>query len=288
MVFARESTGQTIGNREEAPVRLQAVPFRQRLLNIEDSFGKVKKTFGCKYEGEEKSVLRIGILCSRNQEREEIIRSIERLTAREGFEYSICSILQEETAEWENIACVILAWEDRDHVFRYAEKLWDREQALLIIYVAYKVEDIIAALGMPFFHIVRSFSLEQDLEVAFRKLDRVRVTAADKIKFSVSGQLMLIPTREILYLESEGHEIRLHSETGMYLVKENLSQCEGRLKRKGFVRIYTSFLVNMYHIRCLEKDKVWLDNGEHLYVSRRKYPEVKLLFENYIRHLDFM
>ena len=44
----------------------------------------------------------------------------------------------------------------------------------------------------------------------------------------------------------------------------------------------------MYHIRCLEKENVLLDNGERLYVSRRRYPEVKLTFENYIRHLDFM
>ena len=49
----------------------------------------------------------------------------------------------------------------------------------MIIYVAYKVEDIIAALGMPFFLIVRLFGSEQDLEAAFRKLGRVRALSAD-------------------------------------------------------------------------------------------------------------
>ncbi len=231
---------------------------------------------------------RIGILCDRDEEREEIIHIIKMLAAREEFDCSICSVAREETAEWKDISCIILAWEDRDRAFRYAEKIWSREHSMPVIYVAYRVEDIIAALGMPFFHTVRLFGLEQDMEAAFRKMGRVRLSAEDKIRFTQNGQLMLIPTREILYLESEGHEIRLHLATDMVMVKENLSQCQERLKGRGFVRIYTSFLVNMYHIRCLEKENVLLDNGECLYVSRRKYPEVKLMFENYIRHLDFI
>lgn len=231
---------------------------------------------------------RIGILCGRDEEREEIIHTVKVLTAREGSDYSICSVDPEETAERNDIACIILAWEDRNKAFRYAEKIWSREQSIFIIYVAYRVEDIVAALGLPFFHIVRLFGLEQDLEAAFRKMGRVRLSAADRIGFTHKGQIMLIPSREILYLESEGHEIRLHLSTGMIMVKENLSQCEERLKGRGFVRIYKSFLVNMYHIRCLEKENVLLDNGECLYVSRRRYPEIKLMFENYIRHLDFI
>lgn len=231
---------------------------------------------------------RIGILCDRDEEREGIIHSIEMLAAREGFDCAICSIDREDTAEWRDITCVILAWEDRERAFRCAEKLWNSERAVLVIYVAYKVEDIIAALGMPFFHIVRLFGLEQDMEAAFRKMERVRPPAADRIRFTQNGQVMLVPSREILYLESEGHEIRLHLETGLLMIRESLSQCEERLKGRGYVRIYTSFLVNMYHIRCLEKEDVLLDNGERLYVSRRKYPQVKLMFENYIRHLDFV
>lgn len=230
---------------------------------------------------------RIGIICDR-EERKGIIHIIEGLALRQGFECSVCSWDQEENVEWETVTCMIIVWEDRDWAFRYAEKLWIKEQSLSIIYVAFKVEDIIAALGKPFFHIVRLFDLEQDLEAALCKLGRVRLPAVDRIKFMQNGQILLIPSRKILYLESEGHEIRLHLETEMLMVNENLSKYEERLKGKGFVRIYTSFLVNMYHIRCLEKEKVLLDNGEQLYVSRRRYPEVKLLFEKYIRHLDFI
>lgn len=230
----------------------------------------------------------IGILCDQNREREKMMQVVEMLAAREGFDCSVCNMSREAAGDRQDVACVILALKDREAAFRCAERLWSGEPTLLIIYVADRIEDIIAALTMPFFHVVRLFGFEQDLEAAFQKLGKIRMSTIDKIKFIRNGQMMLVPSREILYVASIRHEISLHLEEETFQIKENLSQCEERLKGKGFVRTYTSFLVNMYHIRCLEKEKVLLDNGEQLYVSRRKYPEVKLKLENYVRHLDFI
>lgn len=231
---------------------------------------------------------RIGILCDQDRERAEMTQIVEMLVAREDFDCSIYDVDKELASDWKDMTCVILALKDREAAFRCAEKLWSCEPTLLIIYVANRIEDIIAALTMPFFHIVRLFGFEQDLEVAFQKLGKVRMATTDKIEFIRNGQMMLVPSREILYVASIHHEISLHLIKETFPIKESLSQCEERLKGRGFVRTYTSFLVNMYHIRCLEKEKVLLDNGEQLYVSRRKYPEVKLKFENYVRHLDFI
>lgn len=230
----------------------------------------------------------IGIICDQDKEKGEMLQIVEMLAAREGVDCSIHNMDKELTSDWKDMTCVILALKDREAAFRCAEKLWSSEPTLLIIYVAKRIEDIIAALAMPFFHIVRLFGFEQDLEAAFHKLGKMRMSPMDKIKFIRNGQMILVPSREILYMASIRHEISLHLIKENFLIKENLSQCEERLKGKGFVRTYTSYLVNMYHIRCLEKEKVLLDNGEQLYVSRRKYPEVKLKFENYVRHLDFI
>lgn len=230
----------------------------------------------------------IGILCDRDREREAMKQIVEILVAKEGLDCSVCDMDQKTVGDYKDMICVILALEDREAAFRCAEKLWSGETTLLIVYAAKRIEDIIAALTMPFFHIVRMYGLEQDLEVVFQKLGKVRMAMIDKIKFIRNGQMMLVPSREIIYVASIRHEISLHLVKETFLIKESLSQCEERLKGKGFVRTYTSFLVNMYHIRCLEKEKVLLDNGEQLYVSRRRYPEVKLMFENYIRHLDFI
>ena len=187
-----------------------------------------------------------------------------------------------------DFSCMVLCHRVRNTAFAWAEKLWRQEPSLPIIYVAHRAEDIFAALGMPFFHTVRYFELEQDLKAALHKQRRMKGPEPGRIGFTRNGQMMLIPSREILYLESEHHEIRLHLGEAVFQVKETLAQCEERLRGRGFVRTDRSYLVNMYHMRSLERENVLLDNGERLYVSRRRYPEVKLAFENYIRHLDFI
>ena len=152
---------------------------------------------------------RIGILCDQDRKREEMIQIVEMLAAKEGFDCIIYALGRETDGGCGDTVCVILALEDREAAFRCAEKLWRGEPALLIIYVAERVEDIIAALTMPFFHIVRLFGFEQDLEAAFQKLGKMRMAKTDKIEFTQNGQMMLVPSRDILYAASIRHEISL-------------------------------------------------------------------------------
>lgn len=237
-------------------------------------------------EEREEAMPKIGILCDREEEKKTITDACEFLAAREGFGCSLCHVCQ--GSFWRDSACVILDWGNREAAFSHAEQLWDKEPNMPILYVAHSAEDVLAALRLPFFHTVRSFDLEQDLSAAFRKLGRLKSPFAERLCFTRNGRPVLVSRKELLYLESEHHNILLHVGAGVLPISETLAQCEEKLKGMGFVRTYRSFLVNMYHIRCLEKESALLDNGERIYVSRRRYPEVKLTFESYIRHLDFL
>lgn len=231
---------------------------------------------------------RVGVICNEIQVTERIQHTMELLIAREGFDCRLCILSDLEKDNCRDLSYVVLSCKDRTEAFAYAEMLWCQKPSLHIIYMAYTAEDIFAALTMPFFHTVRMFDLEQDLKAAFEKISRIREAVPPKISFIRNGKMMLIPRKEILYLESEHHEIRLHLEKDVLSVSETLTQWDAKLKGMGFVRTDRSFLVNMYHIRCLEKENILMDNGECLYISRRRYPEVKCAFENYIRHLDFL
>ena len=233
-------------------------------------------------------MLSVGILCGQDEEAKKIRHILELLAVREHFDCQIYRAASDEPYNPEDFSCLVLAYRDRNAAFTCAEGLWQEKPSLHIIYIAYQTEDIFSALRMPFFHTVRYFDLEQDLAAAFRKITRIKSPVSEKIGFIRNGKILLVAKKEILYLESEHHEIRLHLETEIFPVSETLTQCEKKLKGKGFVRTDRSFLVNMYAIRCLEREQLLLSNGERLYVSRRRYPEVKLMFENYIRHLDFI
>lgn len=228
----------------------------------------------------------IGILADNEGEKKRIKENVELWQASLGYDVNVCVVEEEREVIESNY--LILAYQDREEAFLEAERLWKREPKLQIIYVAYKIEDIFAALRKPFFHIVRYFDMEEDFKVSFRKMERTGIRTPERVSFLKNGQTLLFQGKEILYLESEKHEIQVHSKDGIFRISETLTECEKKLKKQGFVRIDRSFLVNMYHIRTLDREKAVLSNGEYLYVSRRRYPEVKMRFEHYIRRLDFI
>lgn len=239
-------------------------------------------------------MLEIGILCCQAEHAKEIERIMKLILAQYGLKYlvRILSSAAEEieiwSREWRGLSCLVLEWNDREQAFELAEQIWDREPAMQIIYTASRSEDVFAALQMPFFHLVRTFDLEQGLRAAVRKLERMKTFLPEKIDFSSAGGKLLVQRKDILYLESEHHNTRLHLKKGVASVTEGLSQCEEKLKGLGFVRIHRSLLVNMYHIDSLERDSVLLLNKERLYISRYRYGEVRLELERYIRRLEFM
>lgn len=128
---------------------------------------------------------------------------------------------------------LILAREDREKAFDLAEMLWQKEPTISIIYVARTAEDIFAALQIPFFHILREFSLEQDLRAALRKLERLKHPMLEKVSFFYNNSRVILRRKDILYLESQHHEILIHvkasSETQdkeIVTVTDSLSSCE--------------------------------------------------------------
>lgn len=239
----------------------------------------------------------IGLLCSQAGQEEEIEETLQILLIQSGLDAPIHVLFLGKGEkpedwilgeEWEELSYLILCWDLGERGFELAEILWNRMPSLEIILIAKRAEDIFGALSYPFFHIVRFYSLERDLRAAVRKIKRFRPPAPAMIPFECRASVLRLCRKDILYLDSDRHEIKIHMKDEIVVITESLSQCEEKLKTVGFVRIHKSFLVNMYHISRLEKDSLLLSNQERLYISRYRYPEVKLQFENYIRRLEFM
>lgn len=197
----------------------------------------------------------------------------------------------------EKLDALILYTSESDGAFLTAERIWEQRQELPVIFVANSPEEVFAALSYPFFHVVRGYALEQDLEAALCKLERIRKPVGAEMRSFVcrsvlgSGQeaetTIRVFLRDILYLESRRHEIWVHCRTEVFVTDQTLSYWEDTLKKAGFIRVHKSFLVNLYHVQRLGRESVGLDSGDELLVSRYRYPEVKIRFEDYLRRAEF-
>lgn len=197
----------------------------------------------------------------------------------------------------EKLDALILRMPEGAGTFLTAERIWEQRKELPVIFVANSPEEVFAALSYPFFHVVRGYALEQDLEAALCKLNRIRRSVGAGMRSFVCRSIVggkqeteaavRVSLRDILYIESRRHEIWVHCRTEVFITDQTLSYWEEELKKAGFIRVHKSFLVNLYHVRRLGRESVGLDSGDELLVSRYRYPEVKIRFEDYLRRAEF-
>ena len=197
----------------------------------------------------------------------------------------------------DELDALILYAQESDRAFLEAEQIWEQRKELPVIFVANSPEEVFAALSYPFFHVARGYALEQDLEAALCKLERIRKPVGAGMRSFVCRSVMgagqeaetttRVFLRDILYIESRRHEIWVHCRSEVFVTDQTLSYWEEVLKRAGFVRVHKSFLVNLYHVQRLGRENVRLDSGDELLVSRYRYPEVKIRFEDYLRRAEF-
>ena len=197
----------------------------------------------------------------------------------------------------EKLDALILHMPEGAGAFLTAERIWEQRKELPVIFVANSPEEVFAALSYPFFHVVRGYALEQDLEAALCKLNRIRRSVGAGMRSFVCRSIVggkqeteaavRVSLRDILYIESRRHEIWVHCRTEVFITDQTLSYWEEELKKAGFIRVHKSFLVNLYHVRRLGRESVGLDSGDELLVSRYRYPEVKIRFEDYLRRAEF-
>ena len=155
-------------------------------------------------------MLRIGILCSPKELGEEIAQILELLFAQSGLDPPVLLLSEEKRQELERCSYLVLGREEGEEAFLLAERIWEELPDLPVIFIARDVKEIFRALGMPFFHTVRSFALEEDLRAAVRKITHFKVPLTEKIDFVCNGKKLLVRRRDILYLESDHHDVRLH------------------------------------------------------------------------------
>lgn len=103
-------------------------------------------------------------------------------------------------------------------------------------------------------------------------LDKVRekIFGSEALVLQHGGTTEKIPSNQIRYLESNAHQIVIHTLNGEISVYEKLDVYEKKLS-KDFVRIHKSFLVNMQYIRRIEMKEITMQDGTVLPVSKTRY-----------------
>ncbi|HHV09857.1 MAG TPA: response regulator transcription factor [Clostridiales bacterium] len=109
----------------------------------------------------------------------------------------------------------------------------------------------------------------------FQKLE------TQKLIIQHNSAVHAIPFHTICYMESQGHQLIIHTLQDRIICYERLELLKQRLP-KQFLHCHKSYLVNMDHIRRIENRQIILKRGEELPVSKAKYAETRSAYFRYM------
>ena len=120
-------------------------------------------------------------------------------------------------------------------------------------------------------------------EKLFRVLDRAAANLQKPkraVVLPIDGESVRVPVEEIQYVESFSHSVSVVTTKGPFELRRGLSEME-TLLGEGFVRCHRSYLVGLRFVSGLSKQKVTLDDGTELPVSRSAAAVVHKAFIQY-------
>jgi two-component system, LytTR family, response regulator len=95
----------------------------------------------------------------------------------------------------------------------------------------------------------------------------------DRLPITENGRIVFVKTRDIQWMESTGNYVLLHVCSRNHEIRETLTNLEGKLDPREFVRIHRSTIVNLQYVKEVHPwfhgcHLVVLENGDKLRMSR--------------------
>ncbi len=145
-----------------------------------------------------------------------------------------------------------------------------------IIFITSHIEYAIDAFELSIFRYVPKNDMEKRLPVAIR--DAVKLIELENGKvytIQTNTRMEKIPYKEIYYIERDGKNARIVTESGESKVRKSLQQVYEELDSEEFIFVERGCIVNMIHIVQIKEGMAVLKNGESCVISRSHLQSVK-------------
>lgn len=126
---------------------------------------------------------------------------------------------------------------------------------------------------------IKEAKLYECLDKAMGKMPKEEKT----IIINMDGENHRIVQNDILYIESVGHLLEIHTVDKKYTTRKNIGDIEKELDNCILLKCHRSYIVGLKHIRKIGKADILLDNKQMIPVSRRLYSNINMAFIKYFR-----
>ena len=154
-----------------------------------------------------------------------------------------------------------------------------RENPPVIIFITKSSKYVLKGYGIAFRYLMKPVQYAEFAEAMDAAVEEIN---SNRLSFTCENGMLNVPMKDILYIESYGHSVTIHTTSCDYSMRYSLAEIAGELPRSTFVSPHKGYLVNLRHIQYASSAEIRLTGGTSLPVSRRKRTEFNTALNNYL------
>ena len=156
------------------------------------------------------------------------------------------------------------------------------DKAILIVFTTGLKNYVFRGYEIQAFHYLLKPLKEQDcFSVLFKAATVIENKAHEVFIIMQEKQAVRLYKDEIYYFEVQAHYVIAHTTHGDYRYKEKLQNIEVTLPQPNFCRCHRSYLINLRHVRVINRDKVQLSNMMCVPISRNSWRTLNVCFAEF-------
>ena len=168
-----------------------------------------------------------------------------------------------------------------------ARVLRQKTEDTVLIFITGVKEYVFDAFDVAALHYLIKPVDEQKFADVFKRA----VLETGKKKHQENGQIFVktryrnvtLEQKDILYIESRGKKVEIHTKTDIVDVYAGIGELEKQLK-ENFYRCHRGYLVNLAFITEYSNDSITLNNGESIILAKEKYGEFVKIYMRYLKN----
>lgn len=168
-----------------------------------------------------------------------------------------------------------------------ARHIREQDYHALIVYISSHDEYLRQLFeAEPFRFLKKPVEYDEFLHVFFQAQKRITAMQNDYFCFRSGKNFMKVFCKDILYFESSGRKVILHTLQHAYEFYDKLNNVEETLKNFRFVRIHKAYLVNIDNVESFQYERLALTDGTILSISEKNRPRLRNELWHYFKKGD--
>lgn len=140
----------------------------------------------------------------------------------------------------------------------------------LIIFLTSHSEFSCEGYKVSAFRFLNKLDYDADFEEAILSASKFSEGKRKILVKTLEGGQAVLDYDDIIFIETEGRKVRVHSKFDEFIVSETISSIQKRLDSTNFYLVHRSYLVNISYIGRCEKRELIMKDGTEVLLSEKK------------------